>query len=233
MRTTIFNVVKTTLNGCDFFGSEFFFVIEFQQGLKGWIIFRGQRHRVSQCCSTLLMAIIFKVGVLILVLFWGWEIISWLQVQGSAHLLRFNHSIPCLDKSKSKKNAQNDKVFPFFLRSILFPSRTAGKRHEQMPQQNPKTPFFSTSFANSTFQTLSIKHKIAPKYNRKLVLKLRFLPFPSFFCSKTWKKEDFYFSKHRIFLNFGVRIDGHPRKNTTAFELAPSRRHLCLPYTIP
>ena|GEM_PF-1477799 len=35
MRTTIFNVVKTTLNGCDFFGSEFFFVIEFQQGLKG------------------------------------------------------------------------------------------------------------------------------------------------------------------------------------------------------
>ena len=90
-----------------------------------------------------------------------------------------------LDKSKSKKNAQNDKVFPFFLRSILFPSRTAGKRHEQMPQQNPKTPFFSTSFANSTFQTLSIKHKIAPKYNRKLVLKLRFLPFPSFFCSKT------------------------------------------------
>lgn len=26
MRTTIFNVVKTTLNDCDFFGSEFFFV---------------------------------------------------------------------------------------------------------------------------------------------------------------------------------------------------------------
>ena len=43
----------------------------------------------------------------------------------------------------------------------------------------------SISFANSTFQTLSIKHKTAPKYNRKLVLKLRFLPFPSFFCSKT------------------------------------------------
>jgi len=77
-------------------------------------------------------------------------------VQGSAHLLRFNHSIPCLDKSKSKKNAQNDKVFPFFLRSILFPSRTAGKRHEQMPQQNPKTPFFSTSFGKS-FGSILIK----------------------------------------------------------------------------
>lgn len=32
-----------------------------------------------------------------------------------------------LDKSESKKNAQNDKVFPFFLRSILFPLAPLGK----------------------------------------------------------------------------------------------------------
>lgn len=46
-----------------------------------------------------------------------------------------------------------------FFFAYFFLSHTAGKRHEQMSQQNTKTPFFSTSFAKHTFQSSGTNHK--------------------------------------------------------------------------
>ena len=46
-----------------------------------------------------------------------------------------------------------------FFFDYFFLSHTAGKRHEQMSQQNAKTPFFSILFAKHTFQSSGVNHK--------------------------------------------------------------------------
>ena len=94
-----------------------------------------------------------------------------------------------LDKGKSKKNARNNKVFPFFLRSNLFPSRTAGKRYEQRPQQDVKTPFFSTSFAKHTFQSSGTNHKKRCISPQKWGKEGAFFPFSLIFRTNIEKKQ--------------------------------------------
>ena len=58
-----------------------------------------------------------------------------------------------------------------FFFDYFFLSRTAGKRHEKRPQQDAKTPFFSTIFAKHTFQSSGTNHKkrcISPqKWSKK------------------------------------------------------------------
>ena len=58
-----------------------------------------------------------------------------------------------------------------FFFDYFFLSRTAGKRHEQMSQQNAKTPFFSFLFAKHTFQSSGTNNKklcISPlKWSKK------------------------------------------------------------------
>lgn len=82
--------------------------------------------------------------------------------------------------------AQND--VSFFC-TYCFPSRIAGKRHEQMPQQDAKTPFFSTLFAKHTFQSLGTKHKklciSPPKWGKKGA----FFPFSLIFRPNIEKKQ--------------------------------------------
>ena len=81
--------------------------------------------------------------------------------------------------------AQND--VSFFCDS-LFPSRIAGKRHEKMPQQDVKTPLFSTLFAKHTFQSSGTNHKkrciSPPKWGKEGA----FFPFSLIFRTNIEKK---------------------------------------------
>ena len=82
--------------------------------------------------------------------------------------------------------AQND--VSFFCDS-LFPSRIAGKRHEKMPQQDVKTPFFSTLFAKHTFQSSGTNHKKLCISLQKGGKKGGFFPFSLIFRTNIEKKQ--------------------------------------------
>ena len=77
----------------------------------------------------------------------------------------------------------------FFFFDYFFLSRTAGKRHEQMSQQNAKTSFFSTLFAKHTFQSSGTNHKklciSPPKWGKKGA----FFPFSLIFRTNIEKKQ--------------------------------------------
>ena len=76
-----------------------------------------------------------------------------------------------------------------FFFDYFFLSRTAGKRHEQMSQQNAKTPFFSFLFAKHTFQSSGTNNKklcISPlKWSKKGGL----FPFSLIFRTNIKKKQ--------------------------------------------
>jgi len=82
--------------------------------------------------------------------------------------------------------AQND--VSFFCDS-LFPSRIAGKRHENRSQQDAKTPFFSILFAKHTFQSSGTNHKKLCISPQKWGKKGAFFPFSLIFRPNIEKKQ--------------------------------------------
>ena len=90
-----------------------------------------------------------------------------------------------------------------FFFDYFFLSRIAGKRHEKMPQQDAKTPFFSILFAKHTFQSSGTNHKKRCISPQKWGKKGAFFPFPLIFRTNIEKNNRIISQNIGFYLTLG------------------------------